>query len=81
MQQQPKTIEWAVYPDGHEVAILREHGMWRWDRDSASDTKAWARTNAIKAGARIERRPNPNYRPRLLTFERLMGPMGKGTRS
>lgn len=68
-----RTIQVAVYPDGHEVRILRESGRgWQWDRDSWSSHKSSAIDNAVREGAVIERRPNPNYRTRLGAFEDLM---------
>lgn len=70
-----KTIQVACYPDGHRVSILRGPLGWRWDRDSWSSHKDAAIANAKAEGATIIREPNPNYQPRLHTFERLMGPL------
>jgi hypothetical protein len=67
-----KTIEVAIYPNGRVIPIIRERGMWRWDLYSASSHKDAAKANAIREGARIERRPNPNYRaPKLPTWAKL----------
>lgn len=68
---QPKTLRVAVavYPDGHEVRIVRATGcgpgMWAYDRGAAAGPgKANAIQSAITHGARIEYRtvPNPAYR-------------------
>lgn len=69
----PKTL-WvavAVYPDGHEVRIVRADqcgpGMWTYDRDAAAGPgKRNAIQIAVTHGARIEYRsvPNPAYRAR-----------------
>ena len=71
-----KTIQVATYPDGHRVPIIREHGMWTWNRTgsgiSQSSHKDSALAQAREAGATITREPNPNYKPRLRHFERLM---------
>jgi hypothetical protein len=67
-----KTIEVAIYPDGHTVRIVRETLGWRWDRDSWSSHKDSAKRNAEREGAVIERRPNPNYHPaKLPVFDSL----------
>lgn len=69
----PKTLRVtvAVYPDGHEVRIVRAPhcgaGMWTYDRDAAAGPgKANAIQSAVTHGARIECRtvPNPAYRSR-----------------
>lgn len=73
-----QTIQVASYPDGRRVRILRVSGLgWQWDRGAYSSHKSSAIENAIREGATITREPNPNYRPRLNTFERLT----KGTRA
>lgn len=72
MPRQPKTVAVATYPDGHEVNIVKgPGGMWTWDTGSASSHFDSAVENAKEAGATVTRKPNPNYRPRLDTFERL----------
>lgn len=67
-----RTIEVAIYPGGRRVPIRHQSALgWQWDRDRYSSHKDSARRNAREAGADIVREPNPNYRPRLATFERL----------
>lgn len=74
MARETKTITVATYPDGHRVAIRRVGGLgYQWNRGSYSSHKDSAVAQAKEAGATITREPNPNYRPRLTTFERLMG--------
>lgn len=72
-----KTVLIATYPDGHRIQIVRVSGLgWQWERGSYSSHQDSAKAQAREAGATLTREPNPNYRPRLGTFERLM----KGTR-
>lgn len=71
-----KTIQVATYPDGTRVDIVQVRGLgWHWARNSYSSHKGSAIAQAIEEGATITRVRNPNYRPRLGTFEKLM----KGT--
>ena len=70
---EPKTIQVATYPDGHRIKIVRVPRLgWQWARNSYSSHKSSAIAQAQEAGATITREPNPNYRPRLTYFEKLM---------
>lgn len=77
MANEPKTIAVATYPGGRRIVIRKVAGLgWQWERDAYSSHYASAVENAEREGATVKREPNPNHRPRLTTFEKLM----KGTR-
>jgi len=75
--KQPKTIPWAVYPDGSAHRIIHRSGYWWWSHDSGSSSYAGAIENVESLGGRVERRPNPNYRRDPLPhYSRLMRSFG-----
>ena len=82
-RKQPKTITVATYPDGTKTTFKKRGDFWTYHENnmtsSASDSYASAVDGAKAMGAKVERVPNPNYRPpkpRLATFERLTGGFG-----
>lgn len=77
MNTRNKTIPVAVYPDGRTFRIRKSHGVWMWRHDSGSYPFSAAVENVEREGGRVERHPNPNYRPDPLPhFSRLMRSFG-----
>lgn len=77
-----KTRKVAVFPDGSRHPLTKTSGLgWRYPKPcfgpsefstTSYSSHQWPVIEAVEeAGGHIEVEPNPNYRPRLTTFERL----------
>lgn len=69
----PKTLSFAVYPNGKRYLIQFKRGHYWYTPNDGSNTMAGAKEQIEYLGGKIERQPNPHYRP----AKGLFGNFGK----